>query len=124
MLRYRQPSLSVVWINSINFDVLARVIGLHSGRGFRPSFEGLWRIQQALSILGICPDSLSPSKLVVTRSGQRKRRMPSRSERCRTPRAELSARTTLLLEACPIYEQKRRSVCFVRLSMGKLPVIC
>lgn len=73
MLRYRQPSLSVVWINSINFDVLARVIGLHSGRGFRPSFEGLWRIQQALSILGICPDSVPSSRLVVTRSGQRKR---------------------------------------------------
>lgn len=41
MLRYRQPSLSVVWINSINFDGLARVIGLHAGRGFRTSFEGL-----------------------------------------------------------------------------------
>ncbi len=74
MLRYRQPSLSAVWINSINFDVLARVIGLHSGRGgFRPSFEGLWRIQQALSILGICPDSVPSLRLVVTRSGQRKR---------------------------------------------------
>ncbi|MFK4360859.1 hypothetical protein ABH939_004372 [Rhodococcus sp. 27YEA6] len=72
MLRYRQPSLSVVWINSINFDGFARVIGLHAGRGFRTSFEGLWRIQQALFILGICPDSVSSSRLVVTRSGQRK----------------------------------------------------
>lgn len=124
MLRYRQPSLSVVWINSINFDGLARVIGLHAGRGFRTSFEGL--VAHPTGLIHIGHLSRFHIFLEVGRHPIWSAETLNVIAFAAVPHseAELSARTTLLLEACPIYEQKRRSVCFVRLSMGKLPVIC